>query len=57
MIDQNLKVWLIEINTNPCLELSSAHLARVIPAMVENALRLNITLKTHLNIFKLIELA
>lgn len=27
MIDEDLKVWLIEVNTNPCLELSSSHLA------------------------------
>ena len=23
MIDENFKVWLIEVNTNPCLEISS----------------------------------
>ena len=39
MIDDNLKVSLIEVNTNPCLELSSPYLARLIPAMVENALK------------------
>lgn len=42
MIDDNKKVWLIEVNTNPCLELSSSHLARIIPHMIENALRLAI---------------
>ena len=42
MIDSNFKVWLIEINTNPCLELSSKLLERVIPTMVEHALRLTI---------------
>jgi tubulin polyglutamylase TTLL1 len=40
MIDQSLRPWLIEINTNPCLELSSPLLARLIPALVENTLRL-----------------
>jgi hypothetical protein len=38
MIDSNLNVWLIEINTNPCLELSCPLLSSLIPKMVENAL-------------------
>ena len=42
MIDDNFKVYLIEVNTNPCLELSSPLLARLIPSMVENALRLSV---------------
>ena len=40
MIDENFKVYLIEVNTNPCLELSSPLLARLIPSMLENAIRL-----------------
>ena len=40
MIDDNFKVWLIEVNTNPCLELSSPLLSKIIPAMVENSLRI-----------------
>lgn len=39
MIDEGLKPWLIEVNTNPCLELSSPYLARLIPAMVENGIK------------------
>lgn len=39
MIDEKFKPYLIEINTNPCLELSSPLLGRIIPAMVENAFR------------------
>ncbi len=31
MIDESYHVWLIEVNTNPCLELSSPLLARIIP--------------------------
>ena len=39
MIDTNFKVYLIEVNCNPCFELSSTLLARIIPNMIENALR------------------
>ena len=42
MVDSNLQVWLIEVNTNPCLELSSPLLARIIPAMLDNAFRIAI---------------
>ena len=34
MIDDNFDVWLIEVNTNPCLEISSKLLGRVIPNML-----------------------
>lgn len=40
MIDEKFQTWLIEVNTNPCLELSCPLLARIIPAMVENAFRI-----------------
>ncbi|OMJ92771.1 hypothetical protein SteCoe_4404 [Stentor coeruleus] len=40
MIDQNFKPWLIEINTNPCLETSSPHLRNIIPPMLENAFKI-----------------
>jgi tubulin monoglycylase TTLL3/8 len=40
MIDDEFKLYLIEINTNPCLELSSPLLARMIPNMLENAFKL-----------------
>lgn len=40
MIDDNFKVWLIEVNTNPCLAPSSSLLARLIPNMIENAFRI-----------------
>lgn len=40
MVDEDFRVWLIEVNTNPCLELSSAYLAGLIPAMLDNALRI-----------------
>jgi len=40
MIDEKFKVWLIEVNTNPCLSLSSTYLARLIPTMLDNAFRI-----------------
>lgn len=40
LIDADLKPWLLEVNTNPCLELASSHLARIIPNMIENTLRI-----------------
>ena len=40
MLDTNLRPWLIEVNTNPCLELASNYLSILIPSMVENALRI-----------------
>ena len=39
MIDGQFKPWLIEINTNPCLELSCPLLADIIPTLVENTLK------------------
>jgi tubulin polyglutamylase TTLL1 len=39
MLDEDFKVYLIEVNTNPCLEISSTLLARLIPNMIENVLR------------------
>lgn len=34
MIDSAFNVWLIEINTNPCLEESSPLLEKLIPRMI-----------------------
>jgi hypothetical protein len=42
MIDDEFKPYLIEVNTNPCLELSSPLLARLIPNMLENALKISL---------------
>ena len=42
MIDEDFKPWLIEVNTNPCLELSSPVLERLIPYMIENVLRIGL---------------
>jgi len=38
MIDENFRVYLIEANTNPCLEISCPLLARIIPEVVDNTL-------------------
>ena len=34
IIDEEFKVWLIEINTNPCLEESSSLLKSILPRMI-----------------------
>ena len=44
MIDRNMKPWLIEINTNPCLDCSSPLLNRIIPYLVEQSFKLSIDL-------------
>jgi hypothetical protein len=40
LLDSKLNPYLIEANTNPCLELSSPYLSCLIPAVVENAIRI-----------------
>ena len=42
IIDQDFTVWLIEINTNPCLEESSGVLRTLLPRMIDDALKLTI---------------
>jgi hypothetical protein len=42
IIDEDLNTWLIEVNTNPCLEESSRILAKLIPRMVEDMLKLSV---------------
>lgn len=44
MIDRNFKPWLIEINTNPCLDCVCPLLDRIIPYMVEQGLKLSLDL-------------
>jgi len=41
-MDEELQPWLIEVNTNPCLELSSPLLEQLIPAMLDDMLKLTV---------------
>lgn len=42
MLDRDFKVYLIEANTNPCLELPCPLLTRVISSMLDNSFRIAI---------------
>ena len=42
ILSEDGKVWLIEVNENPCLELSSALLAQMVPRMMNDAFKLTI---------------
>lgn len=42
MIDSHFRPWLIEINTNPCLELSSPVLMDVLPNLIENVVKVGV---------------
>ncbi len=39
MLDRQFRVYLIEVNTNPCLETSCPLLSRLIPTMLDSALK------------------
>ena len=42
LIDRDYNVWLIEVNTNPCLEESSFLLKMLLPRMIDDAFKLTI---------------
>ena len=42
MIDEMLQPWLIEVNTNPCLEETSAILKKFLPRMIDDAFKLTL---------------
>eukprot|EP00439_Symbiodinium_sp_Y106_P085714 s123_g29.t1 len=42
MVDADFRVWLIECNANPCLDLCSAYLSHLIPTMLDSALQLTV---------------
>ena len=39
MIDADFRLYLIEVNTNPCLEMTCPLLARIIPEVLDNTFR------------------
>lgn len=41
-ISHDQKVWLIEVNENPCIECSSDLLGKLIPRMLNDALKLTV---------------
>lgn len=42
MIDSEMSPWLIEVNTNPCLEESNQLLKNLIPRMLDDAFKLTL---------------
>jgi len=42
ILDADFNTWLIEVNTNPCLEESSQLLRDMLPRMIEDMLKLTI---------------
>jgi hypothetical protein len=42
ILDEDFNVWLIEVNTNPCIEESSELLKVLLPRMIEDLLKITI---------------
>lgn len=42
ILDEDFNVWLIEVNTNPCIEESSVLLKMLLPRMIEDMLRITV---------------
>ena len=42
IIDEDFNVWLIEVNTNPCIEESSSILKVYLPRMIDDMLKLSV---------------
>jgi len=42
ILDSDFNMWLIEVNTNPCIEESSGLLKVLLPRMIENMLNLTV---------------
>lgn len=40
ILDENFKPWLIEVNTNPCIETGCPVLMNFIPSAVNNAIKI-----------------
>lgn len=41
-MDEDFNVWLIEVNTNPCIEDSSKILKMYLPRMIDDMLKLSV---------------
>lgn len=39
MIDEDFRLYLIEVNTNPCLEVCCPLMARIIPEVLDNSFK------------------
>ena len=42
ILDEDFNVWLIEVNTNPCIEESSSLLKIYLPRMIEDMMKLTV---------------
>ena len=42
MVDKDLKPWLIEVNTNPCIECPNDLLKQLVPRMLDDAFKLTV---------------
>lgn len=42
MLDAKMKPYLIEANSNPCLEVDGSVLSKIIPSLIENVIRVAI---------------
>lgn len=42
IIDEDMKVWLIQINQNPCIQCASPLLEKLIPRMINDAFKITI---------------
>lgn len=42
ILDQDFNTWLIEVNTNPCIEESSSILKVLLPRMIDDMLKLTV---------------
>lgn len=42
ILDEDFNVWLIEVNTNPCIEESSSILKVYLPRMIDDMLKLSV---------------